>query len=67
MKTELVLWKFHILKVCHGGCAFSPFFLVLPVISAVGLEMAKKSRIPTVLNGRKAIGPRNFWDFEQSD
>ena len=26
MKTKLVLWKFHILKVFHGGRAFSRFF-----------------------------------------
>ena len=26
MKTELVLWKLHILKVFHGGRAFSRFF-----------------------------------------
>ena len=42
-------------------------FWVLPIISAVRLEMAKRSRIPTVLNGHKAIGPRIFWDVEQSD
>ena len=67
MKTELVLWKFYILKVFHGGLAFSRCFCVLPIISAVLLEMAKRSLIPTVLNGHKAIGPRNFWDVEQSD
>ena len=66
MKTELVLWKFHILKVFHGGRAFSQFFCVLPISSEVRLEMAKRSRISTVLNGHKAIGPRNFWDVEQS-
>ena len=67
MKTELVLWKFHTLKVFLGGRAFSRFFCVLPIISAVRLQMAKRSRILTVLNGHKAIGPRNFWDVEQSD
>ena len=47
-------------------CIFS-IFCALPIISAVRLEMEKRSRIPTVLNGHKAIGPRNFWDVEQSD
>ena len=47
-------------------CIFS-IFCVLPIISAVRLEMAKRSRIPTVLNGHKANGPRNCWDVEQSD
>ena len=67
MKTELVLRKFHILKIFHCGRAFSRFFCVLPIISAVRLETAKRSRVPAVLNGYKAIGPRNFWDVAQSD
>ena len=66
MKTERVLWKFHIPKVFHGGRAFSSFFYVLPIISAVRLEMAKRSRIPVVLNGHNAIGQRKFWDVEQN-
>ena len=37
-------------------CIFS-IFGVLPIISAVRLEKAKRSRIPTVLKGHKAIGP----------
>ena len=67
MKTERVLWKFHSFKVFHGGRAFSRFFCVLPIISAVCLEMAKRSRIRTVLNGHKTIGLRKVWDIEQSD
>ena len=67
MKTELVLWKFHILKVFMADVHFLDFFNVLPIISGVRLQMAKRSRILTVLNGHKAIGPRNFWDVEQSD
>ena len=67
MKTELVLWKFHILKVFHGGRAFSRLFSVLPIISAVHLETDKRRRVPTVLNGLTAIGPRNFCDVKQSD
>ena len=46
-------------------CIFS-IFCVLPIISAVRLEMAKRNRIPAVLNAHKAIGARTFRD-EQSD
>ena len=67
MKTELVLWKFHILKVFHGGRASSRVFCVLLITSAVRFEMAERSRIPTVLNRYKAIGARTFLDVEQSD
>ena len=57
----------------------SSIFCVLPIISAVHFEMAKRSCVPTVLKVtrglddeilgmlNKAIGPRHFWDFEESD
>ena len=47
-------------------CIFS-IFCVLPVVSAVRLEVSERSRIPIVLNGHQAIGPLNLWDVLQSD
>ena len=49
MKTELVLWKFHILKVFHGGRAFSRFFASF------------RSSLQSVLRWLQEAAHRPYW------